>query len=349
MKRYRKNVVCGFTLIELLVVMAIIALLVGILLPSLGQAREAARATKCSSNLHHIGQAMATFVSSNREMYPFSYVYPNGTAGDYDLYNQPGGTGTPTYGYIHWSWLLYDKGRVPPAAFECPDFPGGGVPRTNPGSKAEDWEAAQVDESGGTQGSSTHAADRQAPRMSYTANSAIVPRNKFYKMDPSWVRTNFLVTDSSIEGPGMTVLATELNRNWKASCKTGTTLSKSHRSISPFVNATSGKGGNDLYTFDPTLTFNVGNGDPSTFWGLAGDDNVSDADGLIDGAIGSEVNVVGRHHGGGATGKSGGGIKGTANFLYCDGHVETKTVLETVQNHEWGEKFYSISGKQKVN
>jgi prepilin-type N-terminal cleavage/methylation domain-containing protein/prepilin-type processing-associated H-X9-DG protein len=61
----------AFTLIELLVVVAIIALLISILMPSLGQARAQARTTVCASRLSQLTKGMLLYADDFSETPPF--------------------------------------------------------------------------------------------------------------------------------------------------------------------------------------------------------------------------------------------------------------------------------------
>jgi prepilin-type N-terminal cleavage/methylation domain-containing protein len=71
----------AFTLIELLVVISIIALLVAILLPALGSARQAAVMTQCTANVRSIGQSLHMYMADQEQYFPYSIYLENLTSG----------------------------------------------------------------------------------------------------------------------------------------------------------------------------------------------------------------------------------------------------------------------------
>jgi prepilin-type N-terminal cleavage/methylation domain-containing protein len=58
---------CGFTLVELLVVVAVVSLLVGLMLPALGSARDLSRTMKCASNLRQMVAGWMLYANDFRD------------------------------------------------------------------------------------------------------------------------------------------------------------------------------------------------------------------------------------------------------------------------------------------
>jgi prepilin-type N-terminal cleavage/methylation domain-containing protein len=120
MKHEGRNSGPGFTLIELLVVIAIIALLVSLLLPALGGAREAGRMTVCGSNLRQLAVGAMAYSNVQRGYY-CSGPFDNRMQSGYGAIDQVG-----------WVADLANGEYGAPGKLLCPSSPARASKNLNP-------------------------------------------------------------------------------------------------------------------------------------------------------------------------------------------------------------------------
>jgi prepilin-type N-terminal cleavage/methylation domain-containing protein/prepilin-type processing-associated H-X9-DG protein len=292
----------GFTLIELLVVIAIIAILAAILFPVFAQAREKARATACLSQSKQMGTAIDMYVQDFDETYPQAYYYFNNN-------NSSGG-------YSQWSGMCqpYIKNVN---LFVCPSDKVRGLAPTNfiGDNLGYGAPAGQVSQNPGVQ-------DNQVPRLSYTANAAIMPRKR-RTVDPANV-----VAIAAVDAPADTIVIAEMTD--VPSCINDTSAAsgtawKTHRSTNAVVLAGGGTFTGETEASGTPLeaiTFDRARQ-------VLAQCQTSSAAGLPHIAYTSPF----RHSEG-------------ANYIYCDGHAKWARLASTLNptRFQWGKRMYSHGG-----
>jgi prepilin-type N-terminal cleavage/methylation domain-containing protein/prepilin-type processing-associated H-X9-DG protein len=218
----------AFTLIELLVAIAIIAILIGLLLPAVQKVREAAARVQCQNNLKQIGLAYHNYANAYNSSFAPAYLSdPAKTVGwgifllpyieQDNLYNQYNFTAPFFYSNPIYGINNQAVANTPIKMFLCPSAPARSGPYTYnfsfPGFPMLSWQAYASDYSPIASVSPTLAAYLNLPTTGL--NGALLPDKG----------TPIL---SITDGTSNTILSAEIagkNELFQAGHDTGTTLS----------------------------------------------------------------------------------------------------------------------------
>jgi prepilin-type N-terminal cleavage/methylation domain-containing protein/prepilin-type processing-associated H-X9-DG protein len=321
----------GFTLIELLVVIAIIAMLAAIILPSLGRAREMARASSCMSNLHNVGMSLQMYTSDNHGYFPASYSYVDGESS--------------AGGYLHWTAAINPNdytalvtagtaGHYPRTAgqFVCPSqMFGGWAPSNFTTSRIPSPPSGQVSQSTGID-------DKQAPRISYVANEILMPRKKYSSAhdaaSPPGTSNLCLVNNDEVEGNENTILLGEFSSS--SNCIYGSSVGggaayKSHRPTNGLKIVGGGVFDGEGYVLGTKVAKLT----------------AAEATTAIDAVLADRSVAAANHHISYINPDS---HRGGSNYVFADGHAAKFTLAETLDagNYMWGRKVYSCSDKPVI-
>ncbi len=107
----------AFTVIELLVCISIIALLIALLLPSIGNAKQMGYSADCQAKLHSFGRAMEMYCQDSKGKLPWAWSH----AEDLARFND---TTDPWHGYGGYTWamLLWPYMNQDLAAYKCKGY-----------------------------------------------------------------------------------------------------------------------------------------------------------------------------------------------------------------------------------